>query len=384
MRYITSIIYIYLLIIVALILLQLAYYIRGKIVNIRNKRKIVLYKKKIMDEMHFLKRKKVASNEHILFLQKELKKLNNLLVFEDVLLQFQEENFNVLEKYCMSISIAFQYLADYYRTKNSIAKAHFTYVLSLFPQVLQNNEDSISYAMMHFVLDKSIYCRENAMLFFYHRGLEKLVVNSLKKISKRNLYYSPRLLADDLLRFKGDCTKLSSLLLQHFDHFSTNIQVAIINYIQIRKEDRKIEIYQKFHNQKHNKEVELTMIRYFAHYKYEPMLSDLLQIINNEELYSYEYRLVAAYALSAYDVKPARMSLIKCLSDYNWYVRKNAAISLSRMVLTQDEINIIKSIEDPYANQMLHYIWHSNGTSLEKISNSTVELKWEKQKVGAN
>ena len=380
MHCIVSIIYGF--IIAFLILLSLIYKIKTKVIHMINKQKGVLYKNAILEEMRHLKKGKPSSTEHIIYLQKELKKVRNLLIFEDVLSQLEREDCPLLEEYCISISIAFQYLADYFRTKKSLDKAHFTYVLSLFPKILQNDDDTISYAMMHFVLDKSIYCRQYAMLFFYRRGSEKLVVNSLKKISKRNLYYSPRLLVDDLLLFNGNHKTLVALLLQQFDLFSPNFQVAIINYARFSKENRVEEIYQKFHSKKYDKEVDLTIIRYFACYCYEPMGEKLLQILYNKDDYNYEYRLVAAYALASYDTKKARLALIDCLSDYNWYVRKNAAISLSRMTLELDEIRIMNAITDPYANQMLDYVWQSSGKSFEKFINATVSAKPAKEKVG--
>jgi len=357
MKYLSSIIYIYFFLIAIIIIYQI-----GRSIKINASKRTLdkrkrLYQQKIEQELKYLKKSAMARKAHLDDLEKNLIHIFDLVIFESVLSDLKQKNSKTVTEYCISISSAFQYLSICYRKKSSLHKAYFAHVLSLFPELIQDDDEAISYAMMHFVMDPSIYCRENAMLFFYRKSNEKLVVNSLKKMSIRKLYYSPKLLADDLMNFTGDHKELSTLLLANFEKFNANYQLGIMNYFRFSNEETKEEIYKKYTTKKHNKEVTLAMIRYFASHKYEAFLKELLKIVQDKSRAHYEYRLVAAFALSSYDKKESREALIECLSDVNFYVRKNAAISLSRMNLTKDECKKIAHIEDPYAKDMLNYIF---------------------------
>jgi len=321
--------------------------------EVRTKRK---FQEMIEKEMKHLKVNTIASNTHLSNLEKILNNTKNLIIFENVLTEKKKKNSKLVEEYCKSIASTFQYLSITYRKKNSLEKAYFTYVLALFPELIENKDDSIRFAMMHFVMDKSVYCRENAMLFFYKKNSEKLIANSLKKMSSRNLYYSPTLLADDLLNFTGNKHDLSLLLLQEFDKLNANFQLGVMNYLRFSEEDFKEEIYKKWNNKKYNKEVRLAIIRYFATHKYDKFQEELWNLTEDKERNKYEYRLVASFALASYDNKKSREALIDCLSDVNYYVRKNAAIALSRMKLTPTDLEKIEKLEDPYAKDMITYV----------------------------
>lgn len=301
-------------------------------------------------------KKKNVSAEHVKYLQKNLRTVKNLFLWEDILLEEKKKKDNHIIKYCQEISPAFSDLTNYYREKDSIEKAYFTHVLSKFPEIIQNEDNKVQYAMMQFVFDPSVYCRENAMLFFYQKGSVNQVINSLKKISKRNLYYSPRLLADDLLKFTGNKEELSDALLKDFDIFNKKIQLAIINYLRFSKCDRRVELYEKLKKQNYDKEVILAIIRYFRVQIYKPVRNILFKIMEDKKDYNYEYRLVAAYTLSSYDDAQTRTLLVEGLKDKNWFVRKNSALSLARMQLTKEEQNQIFALNDRYAKEMMQYI----------------------------
>lgn len=322
-----------------------------------NKKQKYLFKIQIKEEMQKLSKKKNVSKKHLTLLEIKLESMSKLLLFEDILKEIEQKNAPLVKLYCESISTVFQHLANKYRDKDSIEKAYFTHILSLFPELMQNDDNSIHYAMMHFVFDKSSYCRENAMRFFFRKGSIPQIINSLKKISKRNLYYSSKLLSDNLLEFPKDHTALTNALLAEFDAFSVNFQMAIINYVRLKKEKCYEDLYPKLKKHKYDKEVELAIIRYFGTMKYEPAKELLLEIMQNQNIYNYEYRLVSAYALGSYDEPKVQEVLIQSLTDLNWFVRKNSAISLSRMKLTREDYKKINSLNDKYAKEMMNYIW---------------------------
>lgn len=337
--------------------------LKEKILCFLERGKKNLYEECIAKELKQLSQKKRISKNHIAFLQRELIQASHLLIFEDVLVSMQQKDEKLVSFYCTQISNAFQHLTKCYKEKSSIEKAYFTHVLALFPEIIQGDDNSIHYAMMHFVFDRSVYTRENAMLFFYHKGSVSQVVHSLKKINKRGLYYSPRLLADDLLQFTGDSHQLADILLSEFHDFSIPFQIAIINYLKFKGEDWSDEIYEKFIHHQFDMEVELAMIRYFANYKYNPIIPEFLKMMRDSSL-PFEYRIVIAYALAIYNRRDVREVLIESLADENWYVRRNCAVSLSKMSLLADELKKILSLKDTYAKEMVEYIWNEVGFPL--------------------
>jgi len=369
---------IYLIITSIIIIWKIENIIESKIKENREAKKYHKYHEIVSAEVRSLKNKKNVSENHLLFLQKELKNTNNLRIFEDVLTKIRDLEAELVEKYCIKIASVFQILLPQYKAKNSVQKAYFMHFLFIFPEIMQNDDNIINYAMMHFVFDKSIYCRENAMLFFYHKGSPRQVVNSLKKISKRNLYYSPKLLADDLLLFSGDPKSLSALLLSEFNEFNPNFQVAIMNYIRFKGEDRNEEIYKMLISRKYDKEVELAMIRYFANHKYDQAVEILLEMMRDYNLYSDEYRIVTAYALATYDTKETRRILARNLTNPNFYIRKNAAVSLSKMDITIEEIKKVIEEKEQDANEMIEYVWQERCFNLPKQK----KTKREKQERG--
>lgn len=357
MEYIQFVIYVYLFIILFFISFYVSIFIKEKIMYQKYHQKKRVYKEIITKEINNMTKKQIFSDNHICFLQKELININHLLLFEEILIDLEKKNKKEVMNYCMKISSAFSFLIRSYRRKSSMEKAYFTYVLSMFPMLMHHNDNLVDYAMMSFVFDPSIYCRENAMLFFFHKGSSRQVIYSLKKINKRNLYYSPKLLADDLLQFSGNHEELASLLLEEFNDFSIRFQIAILHYIRLKGIDRKEDLYQKLLSKKYDKEVELAIIRYFARYKYDKVLKELLHFMHNKNAYDFEYRIVTAFALATYDTKEVRKILIHSLADCNWYVRKNAANSLVKMNVSIEELKQSLTTEDTYAREMLQSIW---------------------------
>lgn len=362
MYQITNIIYIYLVIIVLLILFNIWYVIKEKVLNLANKRRKKQYMAKIATEIDSLKHGDELSKKHKEYFKRKLARTNNLIVFESIVTDLK--NNSIMEAYLLEMASVFQRLSVSYRKKDSIHKAYYAHMLLSLPKITSSDEDLISQTMLNFATDKSIYCRENAMLFLYKNGSADLVVEALKGMKNRNLYYNAKLLTDDLLKFSGSHKALATLLLLEFDGFSVSTQTAVINYLRFIKEEKKRELYKKYQTHKYDKEVELAIIRYFSKHTYMPMLDEMMNIIKNKDDQNYEYRVVAATSLASYDLRKVRTALIDCLSDTFWYVRKNAAVSLSKMSLTQKELKILMELEEPLAKEMLKYVWEEEGKNL--------------------
>lgn len=354
------IIYIYIYIIVSLILFDLWYTMNDKLQEKWNHKKLTQYKDMIQTQINIMESNPVMDKKHAKKLKWKFRKINNLLIYQEAMKELHEEYSKKVGEYLVLYAPVFQVILHSYRKKDSIYKAFLASFLSLYYPFHLNSNSIIDEEIMKYVEDNSIYCRENAMLYFYKRGSSTLVINALKLISDKGLYYNKKLLANDLLKFSGNQEELAQKLFQEFEHFSVDFQVSIVNYLRFSKADLNKEFYQMLISDEYDKEVDLAMIRYFGSKKYEKVLPYLLELLKNTNKEDVEYKIIATQAIRIYDSKEVRASLIKCISDDNWYVRKNAANSLYKMKLTKTDMKEIEAIQDKYGMEMIEYTFLSH------------------------
>ncbi len=359
------IIYIYIYIIVSLILFDLWYTMNDKLQEKRNHKKLAQYKDIIKTQMNAMDSNPVMNKKHVKKLKWKFRKISNLLIYQEAVKELHEEDSKKVDEYLVLYAPVFQVTLHFYRKKDSIYKAFLASFLSLYYPFHLNSNSIIDEEIMKYVEDKSIYCRENAMLYFYRRSSSTLVMNALKIISDKGLYYNKKLLANDLLKFNGKQEELAQKLFQEFEHFSTDFQVSIVNYLRFSKNDLNKEFYHMLISNEYDKEVNLAMIRYFGSKKYEEVLPYLLGLLKNTNKEDIEYKIIATQAIKTYDCREVRKSLIRCISDDNWYVRKNACNSLSKMKLTKTDIKEIEDIQDKYGKEMIEYTFLSYVTNKE-------------------
>lgn len=360
------IIYIYIYIIVSLILFDLWYTMNDRFQERRGTKKLKKYKEMISNQIIMMEENSILDKKHVKSLKWNFRKINNLLIYQEAIKELYEKSSKKVDEYLILYAPVFQMMLHTYRKKDSIYKAFLASFLSLYYPFHLNYNSIIDEEIMKYVEDKSIYCRENAMLYFYQRGSATLVVNALRMISDQGSYYNKKLLANDLLKFKGKEEELAQKLFQEFGHFSIDFQVSIINYLRFSKTDLSRELYEMLIKNLYDKEVNLALIRYFGSKKYEKVLPYLLELLTNTNQEDVEYKIIATQALKNYDCEKVRTALIKCISDDNWYVRRNASSSLCQMKLTKIDIKEIEAIEDKYGREMVEYTFLSHKKKGEK------------------
>lgn len=349
----TNIIYLYLIVTVCLIGFNIWYVWHEKLNEKKGEKKKKKYREIILDAMN----DRVLSKKEQNYYYRQLKNVNKFLWFDAVVEDLRRENSQDVEKFIIKLTPVFQKLAVHYRSRDSIQKAFFAHILSIYPNMSNNSTDRIFQSMMEFTHDDSIYCRENSMTYFYNNGTVENIVHALRTINDNGLFYSQKLLTDDLLKFHGDKEELADSLLTVFDDFNVEFQVSIINFLRMLKPGREKKIYELYSKHKYDKEVELAMIRYFGRHKYELLIDDFVKLMKNKDEDNDEYRIITASTLASYDSAMIRHILIESLSDTNWYVRKNSATSLARMHITDKEIKTIENSKDRYAKEMVSYVW---------------------------
>ena len=354
----TSIIYLYICIIISTILFDLWYTFYDRLSAKKSKKKTKQYKEKIVEEINKKKMKK--EEKHLKYFTKKLRRVNNLLAYQSALDELkEEEGKEKIDHYLTIYGILFQNLVVHYRKKNSIYKAFLaSFLTKHYPFRLSWNR-YIDDEMMNYVSDKSIYCRENAMLYFYQRGSSDLVVQALKKLNRNNLYYNKKQFANDLLKFRGNHEELDHALMKDFSNFSVAIQIGIVNYFRFSNNDFRKKIYEMLKSSHYDKEVDLAFIRYLGKNVYMEALPLLLSFLQMDDEKNIEYKIITAQVIFSYDVEQVRKALIFCLSDNNWYIRKNAAESLFKMKRSEEDDEMLLNLEDRYAKEMVEYVFVS-------------------------
>lgn len=358
----TIIIYIYVYVILSLILFDIFYTLNEKIQENRGRKKLSRYKDMIQEQIWIIDNEKEVEKKHLRTLYWKLRGINNLLVYQEAIRQLKIVEPEKINKYLYLCSSVFQFFANFYGKKDTIYMAFFASFLSKYYPFHLGSNSIIDDAIMKYVEYKSLYCRENAMLYFYERGSSRLVVNALKKIDEADLYYNQKLLSNDLLKFNGDKIKLSRQLFDEFDSFSPSFQVSIVNYLRFSNIDFNKELFSILESGDYDKEVDLAIIRYFGKTVYSKALPYLLFLLEKDNV-DIEYKIIICRIISAFDNKKVRNILISHVSHPNWYVRKNAAHSLSEMKLTSLDIKKLDSIKDNYGKQMLNYTFKSKEES---------------------
>ncbi len=279
---------------------------------------------------------------------KKLKSLSYLYVFCNML----EENTQIENQNIRDIVSKKQYqtlfstLAFTYQKKDELEKAYYAYML----QFIKINQPEIDSFLFSCVTSKSLYCKENALQAFYRLGDSDKVVASYQIMSKQNTNYGYKLVADGLSNFTGSKQELCSKLYEQFDDFKEPFKIGFLTFFRQCKYDLRKELINRLQTSKNiEKEVEIEIIRYFSKVIDKKASIILLERLENNYYKDFEYDVVIIQTLAHYPSEKAKKVLTKSLSNYNYYVRYNAAKSLMAMT----DLKKITGLTDPFAQEMI-------------------------------
>lgn len=295
-----------------------------------------------------------TDNGYVKSLLKKLKKLKNLQQFEEALEDVKKRMPKELEKYLYLNREVFIQLWYYYSHKESMEKAFFAYVLSEYG-TKDMYDKRIPEILSMYLMDKSIYCRENALCAVYKLGDAQAVASAFLMMERNNLPHNSKLLTDGLLGFTGDKESLAEVLVEKMEQFSPSLQVPIIDYIRNVSGNFCKTLYDMINGKKANEEVKISILRYFRKYRYEPAQGYIINCFNMDQGQDWQTAAVAASALDNYPTEEAVQALRRALSSSNWYVRNNAADSLLKQGVTYVDLLDIINGHDRYAREMIKY-----------------------------
>ncbi|MEM1483519.1 HEAT repeat domain-containing protein [Oscillospiraceae bacterium PP1C4] len=301
-------------------------------------------------------------------LSRLLLKESYILAFMEVITQLREENSQEINRYLYKSTSLFLHLSYQYQHKPSENKAYFAYAISVLQLGKGHTEDHIALAanlhcisknLMSFIVNDSVFVRENAFNAILSLGKHKKVLEALKIIDQTPAHQNEKLICDDMLNFAGDSVDLSDSLWREFYSFHTTIQVAILNYFRllplyiVNQQAYYAPLLQTLKSPKADKEVKLAILRYFRKHHYQEAYEELLSLLFHDSSHMWELAAVAATTLQAYPSETTTKALLHKMRSQNWYVRFNSAESLLHLGIDY-EAYIMKS-EDKYAREMLIY-----------------------------
>lgn len=252
-------------------------------------------------------------------------------------------------------------LGRYYARKSSVEKAYYAALCSRLPQISLDHQDKLIHLLLPFLDDPSIYCKENVLKALCNFGQAEPIIETLMILSEKNYYHNQRLVSDGLLTYTGDRLELIELLYKNLFCFSTDYQVAIINYFNLEPaaeilDKQLITLLEQADQQV---DISCAVLRYYTKHPVQDYLPIFLTWLQTSEDQNSEWqsRSVAASTLARYPGPATEAALITALYSNYWYVRKNAAQALWTLQVPIERLSEVFASDDPYAKDQLvaHY-----------------------------
>lgn len=361
MKAITNI-YIILSFFIYIISCSIIYMIVRGMINQHFNKKVEKTKKQIKGEilkqLNCIKSDEAISKMDIASIREKLKQKHYIRAFNAILKEFNKDknNHKYIKIYMENFEDIITINVKKYRKKDNILK---TYLATLLGEYRISNYE-ISEFLLECINTKSIYLRISALESIARIGNISTFKRAIEYISKENKYINNKVFTDILNQFGGDKYYLDKYLINNLKNFSENIQKVVIEHFKNNKTDFVKEDLLNYLNDNMNKEVSISIIKYFSVKKYEKSKEKIIELLNNKD---WEFRAVCATALKNYKCKESKNALTKSIKDKNWYVRYNSAITILEF-LDDDLINSILYENDKYAKDILFYAMFIN----DKIS----------------
>lgn len=343
-----------------IILCSVVYMLGKDILDKRNEKKIKKLNEtfgvEIKRQIEVLKLNNKLSKMDIEYIKSNIGSTNYFAVFNEIIIQLNkdEENKKYTKKYVLYFEEEVLKIVRKYKKKDDTKR---TFIVNLLGEYRLNNYE-INEFLFSCLNTKSIYLRVETLKSLSKIGNTKNFLKALEFISNEEKYVNSKILIDILDIFNGDFEDLDKALLLKFDTFNEYIQKNIIEHLRNRKvelaKDKMIDILK---DESLDKEVRISAIKYFSKIHYNHAKLEIKKLLNHEE---WEYRAISASTLGKYKEEDVIEALLDSITDYNWYVRYNSAISL----LSFEEDNIInKAIEknDRYSIDILFYAMFNQG-----------------------
>ena len=320
------------------------------------------YAKLISEQLQLIEEGKAAEEKHKKYLCKTLERISHITAFDKALEDSFANNPHLTEKYITEIYPVFLHLARKYKNKDTLRVAYFPYILYKYDMLLRDKTGEIEETLFELLRSTNVYCRENALKAIYTAQNPRSVVKALKVIDKNKSFHHSKLITDGLLALKCDKALLKDTLFESFDAYSVKMKVSILNFFRFGAILCDDEMLALLDNEKVNREIHFSAIRYFEKFPIEAARRLVQDYAENKRGDSWEYKAIASSALKSYPDDTTFRILVNNLSDYNWHVRLNSAVSCEKLGYTYNELINVFDGNDRYAREILKYRLDSRKT----------------------
>ena len=313
------------------------------------------FEKIINDQISKMKDGNEVSEKHIKFLCRKLDRIAGITAFDKALEAVFENEPDMAERYLVETFSVIEFLTQRYMAKDTIKIAYFPYILHKYNILKYDTDGYLTEVLLDLLRSVNVYCRENTLKALYSMENSEITVRALRIIDKNLSFHHPKLVCDGLLLYKGNKEELKNGLLTEFGEFSVQMRVNILNYFRFGNVRCDDEMFNILTNEKEDNEIRYSAIRYFEKFPYEKARHVLQNIAENLEGRTWEYQAIATSALKSYPDDATFRILVKNLSNSNWHVRRNSAVSCEKLGYTYyDLINVFDG-NDRYAREIMRY-----------------------------
>jgi len=184
---------------------------------------------------------------------------------------------------------------------------------------------------------------------------EKTMMEVLDYCGTQDIPCSDKLITDTLMAYLGDKVSLDEALVKAYPYYREGVQCSLINYwAQTNNSTVYRVIYLTLIDAQANMNVRIAAIKYFGKV-YDDRAWQVISSLMQDEATAWEIKVNCAKSLEIYPQQATTEILMSNLSDANWYVRNNCAITL----VNQDEQNMrekLPTLHDHYAKNIVEYV----------------------------
>ena len=290
----------------------------------------------ITGQIRLLQRGGTVAQEHLDLLRKKLCRIGNLMAFDETLETLSGQSPEAARAYLSAIHPVFPWIVTEHRYRSAMQLAYFAYVLGKYPILSEQADPPVTAFLLQLLEEPSLYCRENALQAIYSTGNCDLVLQALRQVDESGRFHHGKLLTNGLLTFSGDRQELTRMLWDSFDAVSLSMQTVILDYIRFSGSRMDEELLPLLAEEGRDDELRFSCIRYFEKHpdpRAYPLLLSFLEHPGERTVLALKWAMGSA----------------------SWYIRLNAARSLTSFHLTYQNLGDVMDSGDRYARESLQY-----------------------------
>ena len=360
-------VYIVFLVFLAILLLLGLYFISS--INYRKyKNKMIDHKKnEILSKLVFIMEgKNFKSDKSIKSIKKDLKDKRGIQAFYLAYKEYVEQF-----DYSEDLRLLLEEVIDHKQLLNNKLiddNYSLSYTLNLLGELNIDKDEVSSFAIKH-ISSKSLYVRNSALKVIRNQSNSNYVTKVLEKIDQFKKYFNYKIIVDTLDNFKGSQSDLNKSIISKIDSYNESLISIIIDHF-INQETEETIVKDKmldFLINASDSAIVLKATRYFSKVydkRAKPFIKDNLE----SDIWS--IRVVSVSSIVKYVDESIIRILSKRVQDVNYFVRKNSAEVLTKVLSKKELFKLTYTIKDKYAKDILIYTMQANDIKgYEKFKN---------------